>query len=282
MYQLPLIPSLKRRREKATIFYRKTLKRVFNKSFILLFVLAFALIGCSLKITDAETPKIDVQPIDATYKVSFYNANLDFNGSINVQANNSINIAQLKTDLDLNATALFLTSDTTDRIDETSYQVTQNVNFYAIPEVYEIQTEVELAAIDANDTTLTGKYILLNDIELTSATLDDSAGWNPIGDDPKPFTGIFNGNGYKITNLWIDRPSTDAVGLFGNIHKNAQIRNLGVEINNSKGGVKGKYKVGGIAGSIQSYSSITNSYSTGNVSATGGLVGGIAGYASGS
>ncbi|MDR2034753.1 MAG: hypothetical protein LBP89_09055 [Helicobacteraceae bacterium] len=120
MSQLPLVSSLKRLIEKATMFYRKTLKRVFSLV-ALLFVLAFAsifflifaliltLMGVSSydanpdlngsisvqenspinqspTITDAETPKIDVQPIVATYKVSFYDANLDFNGSINVQA----------------------------------------------------------------------------------------------------------------------------------------------------------------------------------------------------
>jgi hypothetical protein len=49
--------------------------------------------------------------------------------------------------------------------------------------------------------------------------------------------------------LWINRPSTEYVGLFGYI-QNAQIRNLGVEIDNSKDGVKGLYIVGGIVGYV--------------------------------
>ncbi|MDR1912611.1 MAG: hypothetical protein LBQ52_09765, partial [Helicobacteraceae bacterium] len=88
-------------------------------------------------------------------------------------------------------------------------------------------------------------------------------GWNPIGDDSNPFAGIFNGNGYAVRNLWIDR-STNFVGLFG-YALNAKIRNLGVEINNSNGGVKGAEYVGAIAGYVDN-SFITDSYSTGEVS----------------
>jgi hypothetical protein len=118
----------------------------------------------------------------------------------------------------------------------------------------------------------------MNDITLTSATLDDSAGWHPIGDDlalAYSFRGIFNGNGYVIRNLWIDKTGSNYIGLFGSI-KNAQIKNLGVEINNDKGGVQGRDYVGGIAGSVYN-GFITNSNSTGSVS--GRLkIGGIAGY----
>ncbi|MDR1912133.1 MAG: hypothetical protein LBQ52_07310, partial [Helicobacteraceae bacterium] len=99
-------------------------------------------------------------------------------------------------------------------------------------------------------------------------------GWNPIGDDSNPFAGIFNGNGYAVRNLWIDR-STNFVGLFGFIG-DAQIKNLGVEIDSSKGGVKGGQYVGAIAGRIDG-GSITNSYSTGEVSGIY-YVGAIAGY----
>jgi hypothetical protein len=116
----------------------------------------------------------------------------------------------------------------------------------------------------------------MNDITLTSATLDDSAGWHPIGDDlalAYSFRGIFNGNGYAVRNLWINR-TYNYTGLFGSTY-HAQIKNLGVEINNDKGGVQGRDDVGGIVGDDRS-SSITNSYSKGNVSGrsrVGGIVG---------
>ncbi|MDR0664343.1 MAG: hypothetical protein LBF86_02330, partial [Helicobacteraceae bacterium] len=106
------------------------------------------------------------------------------------------------------------------------------------------------------------------------AGVDAFEGWEPIGNDTVKFTGIFNGNGNKITNLWINRTSTNYVGLFGYI-ENAQIKNLGVEAEE----VKGYYYVGVIAGFVYE-GAITNNYATGSVSATGNCVGGIVGYVS--
>jgi hypothetical protein len=137
-----------------------------------------------------------------------------------------------------------------------------------------------LADINTDIGTLAGKYILLNDIPLddSKAGVDAAYGWIPIGDSTNIFTGIFNGNGNTITNLWINRTSADYVGLFGFI-QNAKIKNLTVETAEGKE-VKGRYFVGAIAGYV-SGSSITNSHSTGNVSGVDS-VGGIAGYVGGS
>jgi hypothetical protein len=214
------------------------------------------------------------------FTVSFYDVNLDFNGSVSVKSP-TINIAQLKIDLGLSASSLYRGSSEDNVSGETSYSLTGDTNFYAIASVQEIKTEVELAAIETDATTLAGKYILLNDINLTGATLDNSAGWKPIGSNSDPFTGIFNGNGYKITNLWINRTTIDGIGLFSYID-GAKIRNLGVEINSGKGGVQGDSAVGGIAGYVYNSSSITNSYSTGDVSGADDYVGGIAGRVSSS
>ena len=140
------------------------------------------------------------------------------------------------------------------------------------------------------------KYFRLgNDIDLTSylapggAGYDKwgAAGWEPIGDDdftidPTPFTGGFEGDGKKITGLWINQVqsadnSAYSIGLFGAIH-NATISNLGVEIGTA--GVKGGIVIGGLVG-YQLESSIINCYATGDVtvvtdeyfSTIGGLVG---------
>jgi hypothetical protein len=185
--------------------------------------------------------------------------------------------------------------------------LTGNVNFYAVPNVIGITTQEELADINTNSGTLAGKYILLNDIPLddSKAGVDATYGWIPIGDNSNNFTGIFNANGNKITNLWINRTSADNIGLFG-IIQNAKIKNLTVETaegkevkgdsyvgiiagyvdsssisnSHSAGNVNGNQRIGGIAGSVYA-SSVTSSYSTGNVSGNG-AVGGIAGrvYAS--
>ena len=57
-----------------------------------------------------------------------------------------------------------------------------------------IRTAQELDNIRNN---LSGKYILMNDI-----VLGDKAKWEPIGKKSNPFTGVINGNGYAIKNLF--------------------------------------------------------------------------------
>jgi len=75
--------------------------------------------------------------------------------------------------------------------------------------------------------------------------------------------------------LWINRPTEYRVGLFGYID-DASISNLGVEIDNAKGGVKGSDYTGGLVGRGLNSSTIANSYAIGNVSGADN-VGGLAG-----
>jgi hypothetical protein len=154
------------------------------------------------------------------------------------------------------------------------YTITRTATFKAeyIEAYIEIRTQAELNNI-RND--MTKKYRLMNDIALNDSGAGyDSSGWLPIGTNSSPFKGAFDGNGHKITGLWIDRGSTNYIGLFGYAN-GATIKNLGVEIGSR--GVKGESWVGGIVGIIY-ISSITNSYSTGSVSGSSNYVGGIAGY----
>ncbi len=71
---------------------------------------------------------------------------------------------------------------------------------------------------------LSGKYILMNDIDLSVYE-----NWVPIGTNDEPFTGEIDGNGYCIENLMIyidiSEPATYYYGLFGYI-KNAKINNI--------------------------------------------------------
>ena len=75
------------------------------------------------------------------------------------------------------------------------------------------------------------------------------SGWLPItdfgGSDPSNIT-IFEGNGHTISNLYINRGSTQSVGLFGQINV-ATIRNLGL----LAVAVTGLHRVGGLAGQNQ-------------------------------
>ena len=73
-----------------------------------------------------------------------------------------------------------------------------------------------------------GKYYLLtNDIDLIGYN------WIPIGNDQNVntrygFSGIFNGNGYVIRNLYINSNTLTQAGLFGK-YFNGTLMNLGIE-----------------------------------------------------
>ena len=136
------------------------------------------------------------------------------------------------------------------------------------------------AQLDAARNGLNKHYKLNSNVDLTAYLASGgagyskwgTAGWLPIGTLSAPFTGSFNGNGFKVTGLWINRSSMSDVGLLGYV-KGATIKSLGVEI--ASAGVKGGAYVGGLIGSIFS-GSVTNCYVTGNVSGNntvGGLVG---------
>ncbi|MCT7406699.1 beta strand repeat-containing protein [Aliarcobacter cryaerophilus] len=159
------------------------------------------------------------------------------------------------------------------------------------------------------NTALNGKYELGSNINASATSTWNSNGsggyygFNSIGDNStldnnSRFTGTFDGKGFAISDLYINRPITDQVGLFGYIH-DATIKNIGLEnvsitgggywvgglvgfnrqgtIQNSHvtGAVSGSYRVGGLVGNNY-YGQIENSYALGSVSGTqsvGGLVG---------
>jgi hypothetical protein len=97
------------------------------------------------------------------------------------------------------------------------------------------------------------------------------AGFLPIGDGATPYTGTFNGLGHTISNLTINRSTTDQVGLFGQVGTGGSVQNIGLV----GGSITGNSMVGGLVGK-NAYGAISNSYATGTVSGTynvGGLVG---------
>jgi hypothetical protein len=149
---------------------------------------------------------------------------------------------------------------------------------------YQIATAGQLANI--NDY-LDKSFILVSDIDLSSYS-----NWEPIGtfnmeiDDPEgegvaesslAFVGRFDGNGYTISNLTVNRQETWGIGLFGFVMGNdsfSSIQNLTVNDVN----VKGSCSVGGVVGMING--KITNIKLTGNNRVEGyefGAVGGIVG-----
>ncbi len=135
---------------------------------------------------------------------------------------------------------------------------------------YSISTPEELAklATMTNNGKVTGnaEFVLANDIDLSAYRED--GGWTPIGSS-KSFSGTFDGNGYKVKNLYINRPSENRQGLFGSV--SGVICNVGVYNVN----VNGQDYVGGLVGSAAD-GTISNCYSTGTVNGqdyVGGLVG---------
>ena len=160
-----------------------------------------------------------------------------------------------------------------------------------------IKTAADLNNIRNN---LSGKYILMGDIDLSSYS-----NWTAIGTITSAFKGELNGNGYTIKNLTIDS-SSDSQGLFGYVDS-AEFRNLylsNVDIKSSygyvgalvgyvkdndivdienvhvlSGSVTGADNVGGLVG-YGNYTRISNSSSAASVTSTstssanaGGLVG---------
>ncbi len=132
---------------------------------------------------------------------------------------------------------------------------------------------------------LSEDYILMNNIDASATqSWDSGAGWKPIGTNevwPHPiYSGTFDGNYYKISNLVINRPDEEYVGLFGYVKGN--IYNLNLE-NIS---VKGSSEVGGLVGEskkVDEYQAIiANCSSEGDVNGLTFHTGGLVGVSSGS
>ena len=104
-------------------------------------------------------------------------------------------------------------------------------------------------------------------------TYNTGSGWDPIGDDTDTFSATFEGNGYTITNLFMNRafPDADYAGLFGG--SSGTVRNLGL----ADVDVTGGYEVGALVGRNDRGSTVAASWATGSV-AGGGDVGGLVGY----
>ena len=125
---------------------------------------------------------------------------------------------------------------------------------------------------------LTADYELKEDIDCSmtkngaNGLWTDGKGFDPVGISHLGlgFRGDFNGNGFIIKELFINRSDGDSVGLFRRVESSFlnNIRLVDAEI-------YGSSNVGGIAG-VSYYSTISNSYNTGSVNGESN-VGGIAG-----
>ena len=90
----------------------------------------------------------------------------------------------------------------------------------AIAMAVRISNANELAAISTDSGSLSGDYVLTENIDLLTIQ-----NWHPIGNRTNKFTGNFDGNGYNISGL--GSSGHENAGLFGYI-EGASISNLGV------------------------------------------------------
>ena len=113
-------------------------------------------------------------------------------------------------------------------------------------------------------------YELGNDIDAS-----ETADWNGgLGFEPiNTFTGTFNGQNFTISNLFINRPGEDYVGLLGSTNAGFSMDNLGL-VDMS---ITGNDYVGGLVG-MNLYGTVSNSYATGTVTGTLQRTGGLVGY----
>ena len=124
-------------------------------------------------------------------------------------------------------------------------------------------------------------YDINGDGEKTSLKdeMTTDKGFQPIGTRENNFKGKFKGNAYTISNLMINRPNEEYVGLFGYVsgeNSNNPTTIVGLNIKNIN--VKGNSNVGGVVGDLETYTKINEIAIDGNIEATGSQVGGIVGY----
>ena len=162
---------------------------------------------------------------------------------------------------------------------------------------------------------LSANAILTANITVNTGVLDENKNlvsksdlteWEPIGDRWSSYTGTFDGQGYTISGLYFNNPTSSYVGLFGNIGANGKISNVGVldsyfqfrefgggvcgvnygTVRDCKntGSVRGLAAIGGVCGLNETGGIIENSFNEGTVSGTGDnaqQVGGVSGYNNG-
>ncbi|HPU97522.1 MAG TPA: GLUG motif-containing protein [Candidatus Hydrogenedentes bacterium] len=149
---------------------------------------------------------------------------------------------------------------------------------------------------------LNGHYALAADIDASATSgWNGGAGFKPIGTDEDPFTGTFDGRGYVIRDLVVNRPKEEFAGLFGCVRGcRGEIRNVRLEGGavtgasagflagfnegtiqhcSASGLVKGRQSVGGLVG--VNFGSIRESSASGAAALMGretdSTAGGLAG-----
>lgn len=148
---------------------------------------------------------------------------------------------------------------------------------FAIPATAQAIMIADCNGLQAIKGNLGATYQLGNNIDCSAtASWNAGAGFSPLGNSTSPFLGVFDGKGFKISNLTINRPSASGVSLFGYIGSSAQISSVGLV----GGAIQGQTSVGGLVG-YNNGGTVSDVYASGFVSAPWGDVGGLIGYSEG-
>ena len=140
---------------------------------------------------------------------------------------------------------------------------------YLIGTYDELQIFADLVNMEGNDNYRRLNATLTANITLPAPTEEGDSNWTPMGNN-REYAGTFDGAGYTVSGLAINRPDDNGQGFFRNIDRESTVKNLTVA-----GSVKGNYNTGGIAGSNNG--TVTNCNNqvevTGTNNSTGGIVG---------
>jgi len=138
-------------------------------------------------------------------------------------------------------------------------------NPYVIEDVWDLQNMSH--SVNAN-------YTLGNDIDASdTVNWNSGAGFVPVGTKIIPFVGSLDGRNHTISGLFIDRPTTDHIGLIGYMQKGSSVKDVGLADVNVTGGSC----TGALLGFFNQ-GSLSGSFSSGKVTGAEYPVGGLVGY----
>jgi hypothetical protein len=139
----------------------------------------------------------------------------------------------------------------------------------------DIDASITVTWDDSDDNNDGNKYNDPNDLTMDG----NNEGFPPIGNKTTNFTGVYDGKGYKVSHLTINRPTLKYVGLFGIIKGLAEKASIVKDLALKNVTILGGSYIGGFVGENLS-GKISGCSSEGKVSCntSTGYVGGFVGY----
>jgi hypothetical protein len=123
------------------------------------------------------------------------------------------------------------------------------------PGAHALTTITTCAELQAMDDDVTEDYVLGNDIDCTGHDPDgDGSGFDPVGGTVVAFEGTFDGAGYTISGLTINRPGKSYAAIFEALRDDAIVENVTI----SSPSITGEDYVGVLAGTARQSTIIRN------------------------